>query len=95
MKNFNDKPQRPQPPQSKQSADRRNPPQFGNKPLIVKDYNIAVFFIYNLFFAPPLGGTGISIHRGYFPILYAIYFRSIRRRVLSQQRPYALCSFDE
>lgn len=52
MKNFNDKPQRPQPPQSKQSAERLNPPQFGNKPLVVKDYNIVVFFIYNLIFAP-------------------------------------------
>lgn len=55
MLNLKDEPQKSQklqPPQSKQSAERRNPPQFGNKPLIVKDYNIAVFFIYNLFFAP-------------------------------------------
>ena len=52
MKNFNDEPQRPQPPQSKQSAEHRNPSQFDNNPLIVKDYNIAVFFIYNLIFAP-------------------------------------------
>ena len=52
MKNFNDEPQRPQPPQSKQSAERRNPLKFDNKLLIVKDYNIVVFFIYNLIFAP-------------------------------------------
>lgn len=52
MKNFNDKPQKLQPPQSKQSAERRNSPKFDNNPLVVKDYNIIVFFIYNLFFAP-------------------------------------------
>ena len=51
MKNFNDEPQRSQQPEQN-GAERRNPPQFGNKPLVVKDYNIAVFFIYNLFFAP-------------------------------------------
>ena len=34
------------------SAERRNSPQFDNKPFVVKDYNIIVFFIYNLFFAP-------------------------------------------
>ncbi len=50
MKNFNDKPQESQSEQN--NAERRNPPQFGNKPLVVKDYNIIVFFIYNLFFAP-------------------------------------------
>ena len=49
MKNFNDEPQRSQ---SRQDAERRNPPQFDNKSLVVKDYNIIVFFIYNLFFAP-------------------------------------------
>ena len=55
MKNFNDEPQKSQklqPPQSKQSAERRNLPKFDNKPLIVKDYNTIVFFIYNLLFAP-------------------------------------------
>ena len=51
MKNFNDEPQRSQQPEQN-GAERRNPPQFGNKPLVVKDYNIIVFFIYNLFFAP-------------------------------------------
>ena len=39
--------------QSEQNnAECRNPPQFDNKPFVVKDYNIIVFFIYNLFFAP-------------------------------------------
>ena len=52
MLNLKDEPQRPQPPQSKQSAECRNPPKFNNKSLVVKDYNIIVFFIYNLFFAP-------------------------------------------
>jgi len=50
MKNFNDEPQESQSEQN--SAERRNPPQFDNKSLVVKDYNIIVFFIYNLFFAP-------------------------------------------
>ena len=55
MKNFNDEPQKSQKlqqSQPRQDAERRNPPQFDNNPLVVKDYNIAVFFIYNLFFAP-------------------------------------------
>ena len=55
MKNFNDEPQKSQKlqqSQPRQDAERRNPPKFGNKPLVVKDYNIIVFFIYNLFFAP-------------------------------------------
>ncbi len=51
MNNFNDEPQRSQKPEQN-GAEHRNPPQFGNKPLIVKDYNIAVFFIYNLIFTP-------------------------------------------
>ena len=50
MKNFNDEPQKSQSEQNR--AERQNLPQFDNKPLIVKDYNIIVFFIYNLFFAP-------------------------------------------
>jgi len=50
MKNFNDEPQKSQSEQD--SAERRNPPKFDNNPLVVKDYNIIVFFIYNLFFAP-------------------------------------------
>ena len=51
MKNFNDEPQRSQQPEQN-GAERRNSPQFDNKPLVVKDYNIIVFFIYNLFFVP-------------------------------------------
>ena len=51
MKNFNDEPQRSQQPEQN-GAERQNPSKFGNKPLVVKDYNIIVFFIYNLFFAP-------------------------------------------
>ncbi|WP_299189952.1 hypothetical protein [uncultured Campylobacter sp.] len=51
MKNFNDEPQRSQQPEQN-GAERQNLPQFDNKPLIVKDYNIVVFFIYNLIFAP-------------------------------------------
>ena len=50
MKNFNDEPQESQSEQN--NAEHRNPPQFDNKSLLVKDYNIIVFFIYNLFFAP-------------------------------------------
>ena len=50
IKNFNDEPQKSQSEQD--SAERRNPPKFDNNPLVVKDYNIIVFFIYNLFFAP-------------------------------------------
>jgi len=50
MKNFNDEPQKSQSEQN--SAEHRNPPKFNNNPLVVKDYNIIVFFIYNLFFAP-------------------------------------------
>ena len=50
MKNFNDEPQKSQSEQN--GAERQNPPKFDNKPLIVKDYNIAVYFIYNLIFAP-------------------------------------------
>ena len=50
MKNFNDEPQESQSEQN--NAEHRNPPKFDNKPLVVKDYNIIVFFIYNLFFAP-------------------------------------------
>lgn len=55
MLNLKDEPQKSQKlqqSQSKQSAERRNPPQFDNKSLVVKDYNIIVFFIYNLLFAP-------------------------------------------
>jgi len=51
MKNFNDEPQKSQQPEQN-GAERRNPPKFDNNPLVVKDYNIIVFFIYNLFFAP-------------------------------------------
>ena len=51
MKNFNDEPRRSQQPEQN-GAEHRNLPKFGNKPLVVKDYNIIVFFIYNLFFAP-------------------------------------------
>ena len=50
MKNFNDEPQKSQSEQNR--AERRNPLKFDNNPLIVKDYNIVVFFIYNLIFAP-------------------------------------------
>ena len=50
MKNFNDEPQKSQSEQN--GAERQNLPQFDNKPLIVKNYNIVVFFIYNLIFAP-------------------------------------------
>ena len=50
MKNFNDEPQKSQSEQD--SAEHQNPPKFNNKSLVVKDYNIIVFFIYNLFFAP-------------------------------------------
>ena len=55
MKNFNDEPQKSQKlqqSQPRQDAERGNPPQFDNKSLVVKDYTIIVFFIYNLFFAP-------------------------------------------
>ena len=51
MKNFNDESRRSQQPEQN-GAEHRNPSQFDNNPLIVKDYNIAVFFIYNLIFAP-------------------------------------------
>ena len=51
MKNFNDEPQKSQQPEQN-GAERRNPPKFDNNPLVVKDYNIIVFFIYTLFFAP-------------------------------------------
>ncbi len=97
MRNLKDelqKSQKLQPPQSKQSAERRNPPKFDNNPLVVKDYNIIVFFIYNLFFAPL--AVPVFLYIGdIFPYYTPFFFRSIRRRVLSQQRPYALCSFDE
>nr|WP_315084149.1 hypothetical protein [uncultured Campylobacter sp.] len=55
MKNFNDKPQKSQKlqqSQPRQDAEHRNPPKFDNKSLVVKDYNIIVFFIYNLLFTP-------------------------------------------
>ena len=52
LKDELQKSQKLQQSQSKQDAGRRNPPQFDNNPLVVKDYNIIVFFIYNLFFAP-------------------------------------------
>lgn len=80
MKNFNDEPQRPQPPQSKQSAERRNPPKFDNKSLIVKDYNIIVFFIYNLFFAPlaiPVFlyiGDIFPYYTPFVPVVFAVVF---------------------
>ena len=51
MQNLKDESQKSQQPEQN-GAERRNSPQFDNKPLIVKDYNIIVFFIYNLFFAP-------------------------------------------
>ena len=51
MQNLKDESQKSQQPEQN-GAERRNPPQFGNKPLIAKDYNIVVFFIYNLIFAP-------------------------------------------
>lgn len=50
MKNFNDEPQKSQKlqqSQPRQDAEHRNPPQIDNKSLVVKDYNIVVFFIYN------------------------------------------------
>ena len=51
MQNLKGESQKSQQPE-RNGAGRRNPPQFDNKPLVVKDYNIIVFFIYNLFFAP-------------------------------------------
>ena len=69
MKNFNDEPQGSQKPEQNR-AERRNPPKFGNKPLIVKDYNIIVFFIYNLFFAPL--AVPVFLYIG-------IFFHTIRR----------------
>ena len=51
MRNLKDGSQRSQQPEQN-DAERRNPPKFDNNPLVVKDYNIIVFFIYNLFFAP-------------------------------------------
>ena len=51
MQNLKGESQKSQQPEQN-GAERQNPPKFGNKPLIVKDYNIIVFFIYNLFFAP-------------------------------------------
>ncbi|WP_298703349.1 hypothetical protein [uncultured Campylobacter sp.] len=50
MKNFNDEPQKSKSEQNR--AERRNPLKFDNKLPVVRDYNIIVFFIYNLFFAP-------------------------------------------
>lgn len=55
MRNLKDglqKSQKLQQSKPSQDAERRNPPKFDNKSLVVKDYNIIVFFIYNLFFAP-------------------------------------------
>lgn len=51
MQNLKDESQKSQQPEQN-GAEHRNPPKFYNKPLIVKDYNIVVFFIYNLIFAP-------------------------------------------
>ena len=51
MQNLKGESQKSQQPE-RNGAERRNPPKFNNKSLVVKDYNIAVFFIYNLFFAP-------------------------------------------
>ena len=51
MQNLKGESRKSQQPEQN-GAEHRNPPQFDNKPLVVKDYNIAVFFIYNLFFAP-------------------------------------------
>ena len=51
MQNLKGESQKSQQPE-RNGAERRNPPKFDNNPLVVKDYNIIVFFIYNLFFAP-------------------------------------------
>ena len=51
MQNLKGESQKSQQPE-RNGAEHRNPPKFNNKPLVVKDYNIIVFFIYNLFFAP-------------------------------------------
>nr|WP_314883532.1 hypothetical protein [uncultured Campylobacter sp.] len=51
MQNLKGESQKSQQPEQN-GAEHRNPPKFGNNLLIVKDYNIAVFFIYNLIFAP-------------------------------------------
>jgi hypothetical protein len=51
MQNLKDESQKSRQPEQN-GAERRNLPQFDNKSLVVKDYNIIVFFIYNLFFAP-------------------------------------------
>ena len=51
MQNLKGESQKSQQPE-RNGAEHRNPPKFDNKPLVVKDYNIIVFFIYNLFFAP-------------------------------------------
>ncbi len=45
MLNLKDEPQESQSEQN--NAEHRNPPKFNNNPLVVKDYNIIVFFIYN------------------------------------------------
>ena len=80
MLNLKDEPQKLQKlqrSQSRQDAERRNPPQFGNKPLVVKDYNIIVFFIYNLFFAPPLA-VPVFLYIGdifpyYTPFIFVVF----------------------
>ena len=92
MKNFNDEPRRSQQPEQN-GAEHQNPPKFDNKPLVVKDYNIIVFFIYNLFFAPL--AVPVFLYIGDIFPLYAVCFRSIRRHIVSKQRPYAPCAFDE
>ena len=51
MQNLKGESQKSQQPEQN-GAEHRNQQQFDNKPLVVKDYNIAVFFIYNLIFAP-------------------------------------------
>ncbi|MFR8440959.1 MAG: hypothetical protein ACLVCW_04395 [Campylobacter sp.] len=92
MKNFNDEPQESQSEQNR--AERQNPPQFDNKPLIVKDYNIVVFFIYNLIFAP-LAALVFLYIGDIFPYYTPFVFVAFAVISYLNKRPYALCSFDE
>ena len=88
MKNFNDEPQESQSEQN--NAERRNPPQFDNKLFVVKDYNIIVFFIYNLFFAPlavPVFlyiGDIFPYYTPFVPIVFAVvsYLNSAHTRLV-------------
>ena len=73
MQNLKGESQKSQQPE-RNGAERRNPPKFDNKPLVVKDYNIIVFFIYKYIYESFAWGVGNIFSNYLLPVdVFGIY----------------------